>query len=313
MPVNQSDIVFFDKAQKIMVEAMQHAATPPTIHDIRATVPHFKVFLPEEPLLPYSTISIPSSTSNHTITARFISKGNAYKPLVVFFPGTGFMHHMFDEGYSVLSRIIKHVDAHGLLLEYRLSPENPFPSPHEDAKSMLNYLLANLDHLKVNKDKIIFSGHSSGANMAAVLCNSLQRHPNFKPFHQYLISGGFDYTDSLHDFDSYVNEDKMLDKEAQRMSFDLYCQDTNRKDPSCSPYWQEEFNNLCPTTIQCGEYDGGRSQSEGYAEKLKNHNVDLEKIITPGQTHFTIVYRGACSDGEDPAIVAAKRISSILV
>lgn len=312
MTVNKSDVTFFELAAEIKSNMMLALTAPPTMTDFRATVKHFKRFLSSEELLPYQEMVMPSSYADHAIRARFIAKSLQKKPLLIFFPGTGFMHDMFDENYSVLSRIMKRIDAHGVMLEYRLSPENPYPAAHEDAVDLLHYLLDNHDMLDIDTSKVIISGYSSGANMAAVLCNSLQNNQYFRPFHQYLLSGAYDYTDSLHDYDDYVNEDKMLDKESQRMSFDLYCQDFDRNDPHCSPYWQADFSNLCPTTIQCGEYDGGRSQSEGYAAKLTEHGVQLTKIIIPGQSHLGIVYRGACSDGEDPAITAAKRIQQIL-
>lgn len=312
MPVNRSDSVFFGLAGQIMSQFMSTRTTPPTITDIRGTLKHFKKYLSKEPLLSFRELRIPSSHARHTIHARFISKGQEKKPLFIFFPGTGFMHPMFDENYTVLSRMIQHMDAHGLMPEYRLSPENPYPAPHEDARDTLQYIIENKDVLNIDIDRVIIGGHSSGANMAAVLCNSLQHNESFSPFHQYLLSGGYDYTDSLHDFDDYANEDKMLDKEAQKMSFDLYCQDANRSDPDCSPYWATGFRHLCPTTIQCGEYDGGRSQSEGYAKKLHENGVPLTKIIVPGQSHLGIIYRGACSDGDDPAMIAAKRIQQLL-
>ena len=257
MTVNKSDLEFFKLAEGIMSNTIGKLKAPPTIGDIRSTITHFKTYLSPEQLLPFQELAIPSSQLTHTIKARFIKKNHEKKPLIIFFPGTGFMHYMFDENYSVLSRMINQIDAHGVMLEYRLSPENPYPAPHEDAKDMLQYLLTNHNIFHIDTSKVIISGHSSGANMAAVLCNSLQKNKRFKPFHQYLLSGAYDYTDSLHDYDKYVNEDKMLDKEAQKLSFDLYCQDADRRNPNCSPYWQTDFTQLCPTTIQCGEYDGG--------------------------------------------------------
>ena len=311
MPVNQSDLDFFREAQTIMSSLLSKASNPLTLKEIRATVKYFRPFLSKEPLLPFDKLLI-NTSSGYNLKARYIAKGEKKKPLLLFFPGTAFIHEMFDENYTVLSRMIKQMDCHGLMLEYRLSPEAPFPCAHKDAATTLDYVLEHADELNVDKRKIILSGFSSGANMAAVLANNLTSQTDFKPFHQYLLSGAYDYTDSLHEFDNYVNEDKMLDKGAQTMSFDLYCQDADRRDSYCSPYWQDDFSNLCSTTIQCGEYDGGRSQSEGYARKLAAHNVNIDKVIMPGQSHLTIIYRGACSDGEDPAFIAAEKINRLL-
>lgn len=194
------------------------------------------------------------------------------------------------------------------MLEYRLSPEYPYPKPLEDAQSLMDYIASHLDELNVKNQKIILSGYSSGANLAAVITNRYQTDPRFEFVHQYLFSGGFDYTDSLHDFDDFVEQDKMLDKESAKLSFDLYCGDADRKHPLCSPYWQQDFSNLPPTTIQCGEFDGGRSQSEGYYKKLLDSGCDVKKIIIPGQTHFTTLYRKACNEGEDPVQLAAEQL-----
>ena len=131
--------------------------------------------------------------------------------------------------------MIKVIDAHRIMLEYRLSRENPFPAPHQDALSLLYFIFSNLYSLKINTTKIVICSFSSGVNMAAVLCNTLPYDLNFKPFHQYLLSGAYAYTDSLHHHDHYVKEDKMLEKNSQALICDLYCQDTNRKDPFCSP------------------------------------------------------------------------------
>lgn len=312
MPINKSDVEFFKIAEKIMAAEMSKLTASPTIENIRGIGKLLKKYVSKDELLPFQEIFLPSLEETEPLRVRFISKGDHKKPLVIFFPGTAFIYQVFDENYSVFSRMMKKIDAHGLMLEYRLSPENPYPSAHEDAKKMLQYVINNQAKLNIDIDKVIICGFSSGANMAAVLCHSLQSNKEFTPFHQYLLSGGYDYTDSLHDYDEFDNEDKMLDESSQKMSFDLYCQNADRNAPNCSPYWNKDFSNLCPTTIQCSEYDGGRSQSEAYAKKLKEHGVELTKIIVPGQSHLTIIYRDACSDGEDPALIAANRMDQLL-
>lgn len=311
MPVNQSDRQFMDNALSIMKENAGLKADGLTLSDTIDVFKKFRPFLSPEPLLDFKRLSI-SSENGIKNQARFIYKGSSQKPLVIFFPGTAFMFPLFDENYSFFSRLMKHIDCHGLMLEYRLSPQFPYPCPHEDAESLLRYVLEKQGDLSIDPNKIIISGYSSGANMAAVLINKHQHDPNFQVFHQYLFSGGFDYTDSLHDFDAYAKEDKMLDSEHQEESFNTYCQDANRKDPLCSPYWQDDFSNVCSTTVQFGEYDGGRSQSEAYAKKLKDNHVNVKKIIMPGQIHFNMLYRGACKDGDDPAIIAAQNINGLI-
>ena len=92
----------------------------------------------------------------------------------------------------------------------------------------------------------------------------------------------------------------------------LASNEAQRKDPSCSPYWSKDLSGLPPTTILVAEYDGGRSQSEAYAQKLVEAVNRVTKIIFPGQTHATILYRKALSDGQDPAYVVAEQIRKII-
>ncbi|MDF1654986.1 MAG: alpha/beta hydrolase fold domain-containing protein [Coxiellaceae bacterium] len=308
MTINQSDQQFFNIAEKAKAELIQSSSQPPTIKEIRASTSAFKQFLDNDYACDYKTIEI-ETTDHMTVKARFIDTG-CPTPLLIFLPGTGFMHPIFDENFTIAAKLSHLTQLNTLMLEYRLAPEFPYPKPLEDAKAMMAYISQNQEQLKIKNNQMILSGFSSGANLAAVLSNTYKDDKKFNIIHQYLFSGGFEYTNSLHDFDEFVEQDKMLDEDSAKMSFDLYCGDANRKDPLCSPYWQKDFANLPPTTIQCGEFDGGRSQSEGYYEKLSNAGCQVEKIVVSGQTHFTILYRKACSDGEDPAAIAASKINN---
>lgn len=158
---------------------------------------------------------------------------------------------------------------------------------------------------------MILSGYSAGANLAAVITNQL-RQKKEAIFHQFLISGGYDYTNSLHEFEAYDLQDKMLDPVSAQYSFDCYSKQSERKEPTCSPYWEKDLSGLPPTTIMVGEYDGGRSQSEGYAKRLIEAGNQVDKIVLKGQTHATIMLRKACFDGDDPAMVAGMRIRHLI-
>jgi len=181
----------------------------------------------------------------------------------------------------------------------------------KDALDTVNYIFENAALFQVDVQKIILSGFSSGANLAAVVSNLLRNTKATKVFHQLLISGAYDYTDSLHAYDAYALQDQMLNPNSAPLSFDCYCKKEQRKIPTCSPYWEEDLSGLPPTTIMVGEYDGGRSQSEGYAEKLRQAGNAVEVLVWKGQAHGTILYRKIFSDGQDPAVVAGIKIGSL--
>ena len=79
--------------------------------------------------------------------------------------------------------------------------------------------------------------------------------------------------------------------------------------PIFSPYYEKDFSGLPPTTFIIGEYDGIRSDSEAYYEKVKQAGNKVDRILLPGQTHNVMVMRKAMCDGEDPAEVVANVIT----
>lgn len=65
----------------------------------------------------------------------------------------------------------------------------------------------------------------------------------------------------------------------------MFCQEADRIDPTCLPYFEGDFSNLCSTTIQCGVYDSECSQSEGYANKLRDNHVNV--FLRDGSTELS--------------------------
>ena len=65
-----------------------------------------------------------------------------------------------------------------------------------------------------------------------------------------------------------------------------------------SPYHQEKFDNFLATSIIVGEYDGLRNDLEAYYQRLKIHGANVEKTLSSGQTHNTILMRKMMSEGE---------------
>jgi acetyl esterase/lipase len=54
-------------------------------------------------------------------------------------------------------------------VEYRLSPEQPFPAAHDDAVATLDWIIEGVDDLTVDPDRIVVGGASAGGGLAAAL------------------------------------------------------------------------------------------------------------------------------------------------
>lgn len=308
MPVNLSDRRFFE----LLAQRMQQSTmNSDSIDAMRKMVKTFHDCVDKPASISFEDFYITSS-EGHVIRLRLYNQSSAVTPVIIYFPGCGFIYDLFEENHTIISKIAYYAGCKAVMLDYRLAPEHPYPAALQDAKSTCAYIIQHAKELRIDPNKIVLSGYSSGANLAAILTNQYRNHKEISIFHQFLISGAYDYTNSLHDYDIYAQEDKLLDPNSAELSFNLYCHNVRRQDPACSPYFEKDLSKLPPTTIMVGEYDGGRSQSEGYAKRLIEAGNDVDKIVLLGQTHGTILYRKACSDGEDPAVVAGKKMHDLI-
>ena len=92
------------------------------------------------------------------------------------------------------------------------------------------------------------------------------------------------------------------------MVFANICEASFLKSPIISPYYEPDLSNLPATTFLISEYDGIRSDSEAYYQRVKQAGNQVDRIIIPGQTHQTLLMRAVMSDGKDPAKIIAEVI-----
>ncbi|KAJ3338463.1 hypothetical protein HDU93_009479 [Gonapodya sp. JEL0774] len=98
----------------------------------------------------------------------------ARKRVVIVLHGGGFTmgSAIGNRGMSV--QFVDRVDAVVLAIDYRLSPEYPFPAALQDVVSCYVYLIRTL-HIPANN--IIFAGDSAGANLSLTTVQWLRDHP----------------------------------------------------------------------------------------------------------------------------------------
>ena len=200
------------------------------------------------------------------------------------------------------SRIAAYADVKVIVPNLRLAPEFPLPKPIDDAYDVFKYIALHPEKFNIDPNKTMIGGFSSGAHAAACVSNLVKNDPKLKILHQILLNGCYDLTCSTHDYDEYEKQEGMLTREVYHYIVSFWGIPTNEfSNPRFSPYHEKEFSHLPVTTILVGEYDGLRNDSEVYYSKLKQHGVNVEKIILPGQTHNTAALRKVMTDGEDPA------------
>ena len=72
-------------------------------------------------------------------------------------------------------------------LNYRLSPENPFPLPLDDCYEAWQWIMNQAGRYGIDTTRIAIGGESGGGNIAAALVQRIRNYGGTQPLAQYLV------------------------------------------------------------------------------------------------------------------------------
>jgi acetyl esterase len=170
-------------------------------------------------------------------------------------------------------------------------------------------VLLILQNFALNTNKFIIGGYSAGGGIAALVTIKARSDQGINISHQFLMSPATDLSHSIHSHDDYEAVDKICTAEVLEYLSNYYLPEgIGRDDSRVSPYWEKDLSDLPPTTIIVAEFDGLRSDAEGYAKRLKEAGNKVEKIVVAGQTHNYLILKRELSGGIDPVELVAEKL-----
>jgi acetyl esterase len=232
-------------------------------------------------------------------------------PLHVFFHGGGWCTGTVAERDNRCQDIA--VDANCVVasVDYRLAPENQYPTAPEDCYAALVWLVERAEELRLNPDIVSVGGESAGGNLAAVVCLMARDRSGPALAFQLLDIPATDLTmsqPSVHE----LGTGYLLTLEAMRTYVGNYIADPARiTEPYASPLHAQDLSGLPPAFIMTAEYDPLRDDGRAYAARLEEAGVPVELRQLAGHVHgsfaFTRLLDSArrCHDDSVRALSAA--------
>lgn len=215
-------------------------------------------------------------------------------PVFLFFHGGGWVTDCIDNYERICARLADATGQYVVAVEYRLAPEDKFPSGLEDCYAVAKALYRGEFVLNVKPENITLIGDSAGGNLCAALSLMARDRGEFMPDRQILIYPATynDYTENSP-FPSVKENgtDYLLTAGKMQDYIDLYARDEeDKKNPYFAPYVAEDVSNQPDTLILTSEFDPLRDEGEAYGKRLKEagNRVEIHRIKDALHGYFAL-------------------------
>jgi acetyl esterase len=189
-------------------------------------------------------------------------------PCVIYLHGGGFMMGDLDSSDTIAWGLCAEVGAVVVSVDYRLTPEFPFPAAFEDCYGVAEWLSKHGAEIGVDPSRIAICGDSAGGNLSAAVCLAAcdRNGPSLRAQALVYPAMGGDMTSGS--FVSNANSPS-LTTAASIDYLDLYTTGAlHSGNPYALPAKASNLGKLPPALVHTGELDPIRDDGRLYASLL---------------------------------------------
>lgn len=202
---------------------------------------------------------------------------------ILYFHGGGWVVGSASSYDNSARALAEQTGAVVVSLNYRLAPENKFPTAHNDAFATYQWMLANAGTLNINPARIAVAGEDAGANLACNVSISARDLGITMPRYQVLISPIADQSMSSASYSQFAAAEP-LSKALMSYYFSTYLRATDTADTRINLV-KADLHNLPPTTIISAVIDPLDGDALALQNALNSYGVGVIRNSFDGVTH----------------------------
>ncbi len=238
---------------------------------------------------------------------------DAPAPVCVFFHGGGWVIGSIETHDALCTALAARSGVVIVSVEYRLSPEAPYPAALDDCLAATRWVADNAAELAVDPRRLAVGGDSAGGNLAAAVAIRARDEGAPAIAFQLLVYPVLD-----HSFDqpSYVEnaEGYFLTADGMRWFSSHYLGGTSPTEPLAAPLHAPDLTGLPPALVLTAEFDPLRDEGEAYGARLSEAGVATTVRRYDGMVHgFVSMYAlvDAGSRGLDECATALRQALAV--
>ncbi|HQV58706.1 MAG TPA: alpha/beta hydrolase [Ilumatobacteraceae bacterium] len=197
---------------------------------------------------------------------------------IAYLHGGGFRLGTVSSWTAFATRLADAGNARVVLIEYRLSPEAPYPNALHDCVTAVEAIVAEYS------EPLIIAGDSAGGGLAASVTAVLRDAATVDVAGAILISPWADLTVTADSYTSRTGRDQLFSRDAATSGAELYLQGHDPKDPYASPLFADHAG-FPPVQIFVGGEEVLLDDSLALVNSIASAGVSVEAHVAAGMQH----------------------------
>jgi len=213
-------------------------------------------------------------------------KADEKLPAVLYFHGGGFVLTYASTHIQSMDYYANAAHCSVFLIDYRLAPKHPFPTPMNDCYESLQWLLQNAKPLSIDESRIAVMGDSAGGALAASIAQKVLDEKITTLAGQVLIYPVLDKSCSTESAKNLIKV-PLFDSVANKKMWEVYLSNyTAGTTPQyASPADRDQLHDLTAAYIETAEFDPLCDEGAVYAKRLEQAGVRVELNETKKTIH----------------------------
>jgi monoterpene epsilon-lactone hydrolase len=195
--------------------------------------------------------------------------------------GGSFISGPYRSHWDYLSRMVEATGMAGLLIDYRLAPDHPFPAAIEDCVAAI---AAAAEARQLAPGQWVMAGDGSGGGLAVAVCSRLRDSAADPPAGLILVSPELDLALANPEIADRERGDPMMPAEAPRLWNAAYVGDHDWRDPLISPLFGDPAG-LPPALAFAGSTEILVPDILAWCERCRRAGVEVTYMEQPGGFH----------------------------
>jgi len=221
--------------------------------------------------------------------------------VVLYLHGGGYVFGSILSHRHLVAEIGRASGSRTLAIDYRLSPENPFPAAVDDALASYRFLLEQ----GFEPRHIALAGDSAGGGLVVSTLVAIKEAGLPQPACGWLISPWVDMEASGETFVSRADADPMVKREIIVNFAQAYLNGADPRSPFASPIYAD-LRGIAPLLIHVGASEVLLDDSLKLARTVGAADVSVRLEIWPEMVHIWHVFHRILGDGRKAVQAGAR-------